>query len=154
MKYIVFTFDGSGTPVAQHLQMEGQDVVLAQIENMRSLATAEDTEYIEGRKDKEMRLSVFDGMIKKRPAEELLKEMKTYKNPQEYFVYFDMNNLYALAEQIKDLGFHGNFPTREDYLYEADRDKAKEFVKKHYSKLNIARKKRIYKSIRCQKILG
>jgi len=146
MKYIVFTFDGSGTPVAQHLQMEGQDVVLAQVENMRSLASAKDDEYIEGRNDKEMRLSVFDGMIKKKGAEELLKEMKTYKNPQDYFVYFDTNGLYALAEQIQDLGFHGNFPTREDYLFEADRDKAKEFVKKHYTKLNIARKKE-FKSI-------
>lgn len=141
MKYIVFTFDGSGTPVAQHLQMEGQDVVLAQVQNMRSLASAEDTEYTEGRNDKESRLSVFDGMVKKREAEELLKEMKTYKNPQDYFVFFDTNGLYALAEQIKDLGFHGNFPTREDYLFESDRDKAKEFVKKHYAKLNIARKK-------------
>jgi hypothetical protein len=48
-------------------------------------------------------------------------------------MYFDMNNLYALAEQIQDLGFHGNFPTREDYQYESDRDKAKEFVKKHFN---------------------
>ncbi len=142
MKYIVFTLDGSGTPIAQHLQMEGQDVVLAQIDSMRSLASDEDTEYgIEGRNDKEQRLSIFDGLVKKRVAEELLKEMKTYKNPEEYFVFFDTNGLYALAEQIKDLGFHGNFPTREDYLYETDRDKAKEFVKKHYAKLNIARKK-------------
>src|SRR6266403_1064326 len=127
MKYIVFTYDGSGTPVAQHLHMEGQDVVLAQIENIKSLTSEGDGEYTEERKDKEMRLSVFDGLVKKKPAEELLKEMKTYKNPQDYFVYFDTNGLYALAEQIKDLGFHGNFPTHEDYLYETDRDKAKEF---------------------------
>lgn len=147
MKYIVFTFDGSGTPVAQHLQLEGQDVVLAQINNMRSLSPEEDTEYgVEDRKDKEQRLEIFDGMIKKRVAEELIKEMKTYKNPQDYFVYFDTNGLYPFAEQIKDLGFHGNFPTREDYLYETDRDKAKEFVKKYYSKLNVARKKE-FKSI-------
>ncbi len=142
MKYIVFTFDGSGTPVAQHLQMEGQDVILAQVDNPKSLASEDDTEYsLEARSDKEQRLSIFDGVVKKRSAEELLKEMKTYKNPQDYFVFFDTNGLYALAEQIIDLGFHGNFPTREDYLYETDRDKAKEFVKKHYAKLNIARKK-------------
>lgn len=141
MKYIIFTFDGSGTPVAQHLQLEGQDVVLAQVTSMGSLAAEGDTEYTEGRNDKEMRLSIFDGMIKKKSAEELIKEMKTYKNPQDYFVYFDTNGLYAFSEQIKDLGFNGNFPTREDYLYETDRDKAKEFVKKNYGKLNIARKK-------------
>lgn len=150
MKYIVFTFDGSGTPVAQHLQLEGQDVVLAQVENMKTLG---DDEYTEDKIDKEMRLSVFDGMIKKKRAEELLKEMKTYKNPQDYFVYFDTNGLYALAEQIKDLGFHGNFPTHEDYLYEVDRDKAKEFVKKYYSKLNIARKKKFQKISEAKKFL-
>ncbi len=153
MKYIVFTFDGSGTPVAQHLQMEGQDVILAQVENMKSLASAEDDEYSEDRHDKEMRLSVFEGVVKKRWAEELIKEMKTYKNPQDYFVFFDTNGLYAIAEQIKDLGFHGNFPTREDYLFEADRDKAKEFVKKHYAKLNIARKKEFAKVSDAKKFL-
>lgn len=142
MKYIVFTFDGSGTPVAQHLQMEGQDVILAQVDDTESLTSEEETEYIlEDKTDKEQRLSIFEGMVKKRKAEELIKEMKTYKNPQDYFVFFDTNGLYALSEQIKDLGFNGNFPTHEDYLYETDRDKAKEFVKKHYSKLNIARKK-------------
>lgn len=142
MKYIVFTFDGSGTPVAQHLQLEGQEVVLAMVNQMRSLTSKEDTEYsIEGRNDKEQRLSIFDGVVKKKAAEDVIKEMKTYKNPGDYFVFFDTNGLFALAEQIKDLGFNGNFPTREDYLYETDRDKAKEFVKKYYAKLNIARKK-------------
>ena len=146
VKYIVFTFDGSGTPVAQHLQLEGQDVVLAQVYSTRSLISSEETEYsTEQRTDKEQRRSLFEGVIKKRIAEELIKELKTYKNPQEYFLYFDTNGLYAFAEQVKDLGFHGNFPTREDYLYEVDRDKAKEFVKKYYSKINIARKKEFTK---------
>lgn len=154
MKYIVFTFDGSGTPVAQHLQLEGQDVVLAQIQNMRSLSAEGETEYAEARSDKEMRNAMFDGVVKKKIAEELIKEMKTYKNPQDYFVYFDTNGLYAFAEQIKDLGFHGNFPTRDDYLYEVDRDKAKEFVKKHYSKLNIARKKEFAKASEAKEFLA
>ncbi|HSW97379.1 MAG TPA: hypothetical protein VLF89_06145 [Candidatus Saccharimonadales bacterium] len=141
MKYIVFTFDGSGTPVAQHLQLEGQDVTLAQVVRIENLSPDKELDYIEARKDKEMRLSLFEGVVKKKAAEELIKEMKTYKNPQDYFVFFDTNGLYPFAEEIKDLGFHGNFPTHEDYLYETDRDKAKEFVKKHYNKLNVARKK-------------
>lgn len=141
MKYIVFTFDGSGTPVAQHLQIEGQDVILAQINNISSLHPDEKEYFGETRGDKEMRLSLFDGMVKKKPAEELIKEMKTYKNPQDYFIYFDTNGLFPFAEAIKDLGFHGNFPTKEDYEFETDRDKAKEFVKKNYTKLHIARKK-------------
>ncbi len=154
MKYIVFTFDGSGTPVAQHLQMEGQDVVLAQVQSMSSLAVSGDDIYTEGRKDKEGRLAVFEGMVKKKSAEELIKEMKTYKNPQDYFVFFDTNGLYAFSEQIKDLGFHGNFPTHEDYSYEMDRDKAKEFVKKYYNKLNIARKKEFTKVAEAKKFLA
>ncbi|HVZ12471.1 MAG TPA: hypothetical protein VG965_05560 [Patescibacteria group bacterium] len=152
MKYIVFTFDGSGTPVAQHLQLEGQDVVLAMVENMRTLAP-DDDEYVEDKADKEARLSIFDGLIKKKSAEEIIKEMKKYKNPQDYFLYFDTNGLYPLAEQVKDLGFHGNFPTEEDYQYEVDRDKAKDFVKKYYSKLNIARKKEFKKPADAKKFL-
>src|SRR5579885_2000948 len=155
MKYIVFTFDGSGTPVAQHLQLEGQDVVLAQINDINSLYPKDSGEhYTEARKDKEMRLSLFDGVVKKRPAEELIKEMKTYKNPQDYFVYFDTNGLYMFSEQLKDLGFHGNFPTREDYLYETDRDKAKGFVKRNYTKLNIARKKEFTSITEAKKFLA
>lgn len=155
MKYIIFTFDGSGAPVAHHLQMEGQDVVLAIVDSMRSLSSEEDTEYsTELRNDKEQRLEMYEGIIKKRSAEEVIKEMKTYKNPQDYFVYFDTNGLYAFAEQIKDLGFHGNFPTREDYLYETDRDKAKEFVKKYYTKLNIARKKEFKKISEAKEFLA
>lgn len=155
MKYIVFTFDGSGTPVAQHLQMEGQDVVLAQVNSMRSLVREDATEYeVEARVDKEQRLALFDGLVKKRVAEELLKEMKSYPNPQDYFCFFDTNGLYALAEQIKDLGFHGNFPTQEDYFYETDRDKAKEFVKRNYTKLNIARKKEFINVIDAKKFLA
>src|SRR5277367_2365014 len=100
MKYIIFTFDGSGTPIAQHLQLEGQDVVLGIVNSMRSLISEEETEYsIEGRNDKAQRLEIFDGVVKRKSAEELIKEMKTYKNPQDYFVFFDTNGLYALAEQ-------------------------------------------------------
>jgi len=79
--------------------------------------------------------------MKKTPADEVVKKMKEIKNPQDYFVFFDTNSLYKFADQVRDLGFHGNFPTQEDYLFESDRDKAKEFVKKHYGKLNIASKK-------------
>src|SRR5216683_1541095 len=107
MKYIIFTFDGSGTPVAQHLQLEGQDVTLAQVNGINTLYPISEDSFTEARKDKEMRLSIFDGVVKKKPAEELIKEMKTYKNPQDYFVYFDTNGLYPFAEAIKDLGFHG-----------------------------------------------
>ncbi len=154
MKYIVFTFDGSGTPVAQHLQLEGQEVVLGVVHSMRSLVSESEKEYsIEGRNDKAQRLELFDGVVKIKPAEELLVEMKSYKHPEDYFVFFDTNGLYALAEQIKDLGFHGNFPTREDYLYETDRDKAKEFVKKHYTKINIARKKEFTRIADAKKFL-
>src|SRR5258706_10508550 len=120
MKYIVFTFDGSGTPVAQHLHLEGQDVTMAQINDINSLYPDSKDSYIEARKDKETRLSIFDGMVRKKPAEELIKEMKTYKNPRDYFVYFDTNGLYPFAEAIKDLGFHGNFPSKEDYQFETD----------------------------------
>jgi len=142
MKFIVFTFDGSGLPIAQHLLQEGQDVMVAQIMREEDLVDKVDREFVkEDAGDKEQRISLFEGILKKTPADEVVQKMKEMKNPQDYFVFFDTNSLYKYADQVRDLGFHGNFPTQEDYLFESDRDKAKEFVKKHYPKLNIASKK-------------
>src|SRR5438874_11989749 len=33
--------------------------------------------------------------------------------------------------------FHGNFPTEADYLFEQNRDQAKELVREHYSRLHV-----------------
>lgn len=146
MKYIIFHFDGHGLPIAYRLKQEGQEVTVGTVSNLEdTLSRLEKDSGKEDPKDKEQRLSLYEGLIDRMPAEELVKKMKYIPNPEEYFVFFDYNNLFKYAEQVKDLGFHGNFPTEEDHNFEIDRDEAKEFVKKHYPKLNIAEKKEFKK---------
>src|SRR5438270_12691519 len=124
MKYILFTFDGHGYPFAHHLIQEGHEVMVAEVQSESELTGKKDEE---DEFDKKRRLALFDGILKKTPATEVVLKMKSILDPQNYFVIFDLNSLYRYADQVKDLGFHGNFVTETDYYYEADRDKAKEF---------------------------
>lgn len=133
MKYILFTYDGHGMALAHHLQMEGRDVMVGQVQDLQDVVTDMEKDIpAETKEEKNRRLMLFDGILEKYPAHELIERMKHFKNPEEYFVIFDFNSLFKFAEQIKKLGFHGNFPTLEDRMFEVDRDKANAFVKKHY----------------------
>ncbi len=146
MKYFVFTYDGHGLPIAQHLQQEGKDVIVGQVHDKKDIISPiENDSAVEEPQEKEQRLSLFNGIIDKKPAHELIEKMKTIKDPENYFVFFDFNNLFKFSEQIKDLGFHGNFPTEKDHLFELDRDQSKEFVRKHYARFNIGEKREFKK---------
>lgn len=137
MKYIFITFEGLGLPIACKLQREGHEVIVGMIEEIKDYAMVEESrEVSEKEAVRKKRMSLFDNMLEKRPAEDVLKWMKTVRKPHEYFVFFDVNNLYRWADKVRDLGFEGNFPTKEDYLFEIDREMAKDFVKKNYSKLH------------------
>ncbi|MGH2613472.1 MAG: hypothetical protein ACRDFB_10560, partial [Rhabdochlamydiaceae bacterium] len=54
------------------------------------------------------------------------------------------NTMFHYATRLEKLGFHGNFPTREDRLFEIDRKKAKDFVKKYYPHLKVASNEKFY----------
>lgn len=136
MKYIFFTYSGLSLPVAYKLQQEGNEVIVGQIENIKDYVMEEETKRAtETVFNRERRLKLFKNMLKMQPADRLVEQLKTVKNPQQYFIFFEENNLYRWADKVKDLGFEGNFPTKEDYLFEVDRDHAKAFVKAHFSKL-------------------
>lgn len=152
MKYIFFTFDGSGLPVALQLQREGYDVVVGQVENRKSTLTKAEkrSNGEEAVLEKKRRLNVYKNMVEKVPAHILLKRMARIRNPKEFFVFFDFNNLFLYAEQVKKMGFHGNFPTENDRLFEVDRDLAKEFVRKHYPDIQIIEKHE-FRSVRSAK---
>lgn len=146
MKYIVFTYDGHGLPIAYNLQQEGHEVIVGQVENKPDvLSPSEKESRFEDELEKKRRLSLFDGMIEKMSADKLIEKMKSIKNPSDYFVFFDFNNLFKYAEQAMYMGFHGNFPTEADHLFEVNRDEAKEFVKKNYPKLSVAEVKEFSK---------
>lgn len=138
MKYIIFTFDGHGFPIAHHLQQEGYDVVVGQVYDKKNILSPveKDSEY-EDPVQRERRLALFDRIVEKMPADKLIERMKMITNPTDYFVFFDFNYLFKYADQIRNLGFHGNFPTEEDHLMEINREAAKEFVRQYYPRLHI-----------------
>ncbi|MEO8400770.1 MAG: hypothetical protein ABI597_03100 [Gammaproteobacteria bacterium] len=136
MKYIFITYSGLSLPIAYKLQQEGNDVVVGQIENIKDYVMEEESKRAnESEENRIRRMRLFKNMVKLQPADRVIEQLRAAKNPQEYFVFFEENNLYRWADKVRDLNVHGNFPTREDYLFEIDRDFAKEFVKKHYLKL-------------------
>lgn len=135
LKYIIFTHDGSALCVAEKLMNEGNDVIVAQIQDNKELhnGTTEEPE------DKKKRLSLYDGILKKHDAKEVIRKMKNIKNKEDWFVIFDMNYLWYYGEIVMKMGFtQGFFPTEEQFHLEDDRDGAKEFVNEHYPDLPVA----------------
>ena len=134
-KYIWFTYDGCGLSIAKKLKEEGNEVLVAQIQDSSELGVDKE----EKDEDKELRLSLYDGVLEKSTAKDMLKKMSKMENKDEYFVVFDFNNLWKYSEMAVKLGFtNGFFPTKKDWEFEEDRDGGKEFVKKHYKGLEVA----------------
>lgn len=146
MKYIIFTYDGHGLPIAHRLQQEGCEVLVGQVEDKRDTLSSIEHEAAETLDQKRKRLQLFDGLLSKRSAREMITHMKTIKDPENYFVFFDLNNLYKFADEVQDLGFHGNFPTEDDLLLEIDRNRAKQFAAEKYSRLHVGTTKNFTKA--------
>lgn len=139
MKYYIFTFYGEGFPIAQKLQQEGHEVIVGQGIDLNDLALDRSKEEKpEVPVEKERRLLQFDNMVKKMPAWDLIENIRHSRNNRDAFVFFDTNLLFNYADAIRDIDIAGNFPTREDYLFELDRDMAKSFVKQYYPKMRVA----------------
>ncbi len=137
MKYVFITYSGLSLPIAYRLQQEGNEVIVGQIEDIKEYVMEEEVKRAtESDVLRDRRLKLFKNMVKLQPANRVIEQLRQVKNPQEYFLFFEENNLYRWADKVRDLDFHGNFPTKEDYLFEIDREHAKEFVKTHYQKLN------------------
>lgn len=136
MKIIWFTFDLIGAPIIYKLLQEGNDVIVAQIQNEEDLGNGSNKEHPDTKKK---RLENYDGIFTKYDAKEVLRNMKKIENKDEVFVFFDFNNLWRFSEVVTKMGFtKGFFPTKEDYEMESDRNKAKDIVKKHYKDLDVA----------------
>ncbi|HVZ58625.1 MAG TPA: hypothetical protein VG935_02635 [Patescibacteria group bacterium] len=135
MKYIFITFSGLSLPIAYKLHQQGFEVLVGVIQDINDYVMegekASETEF-----NKKRRLQLFQGMLPIQDAHAVVKKMHEIQNPEEWFVFFEENNLFRWADKIRHLGFHGNFPTKDDFLFEVDRDRAKQFVKEHYPKLN------------------
>ena len=138
MKYRIFTYSGDALPIAHKLQEEGCEVVVGMVQDKATIhSVKEGKQRPENAEAKRRRLALFDGLIEKRPANLLIEEMRRYERPEEYFVFFDRNHLFQYSDQIAELPFRGNFPTESDYLFERDRDQAKQLVRDHYPRLHV-----------------
>ena len=145
MKYIFFTWDGISMPIAQRLQEEGQDVVVAQIQDAKELGYDNKS----GRGEDTRRLRNYDGILKKYPAKEMLKILPKIKEKDDYFIVFDFNNLWKYGERVAEMGFKNIFhPTKEQFMLERDRHSGKKFVKEKYkdSGLEVAEEQQFSKT--------
>lgn len=137
MKYVFITYSGLSLPVAYKLQQEGNEVIVGQIEDIKEYVTEEEIKKaVEPEIARERRLKLFKNMIKMQPAAQVIENLRAAKNHREYFIFFEENNLYRWADKVRDLDVHGNFPTKEDYLFEVDRDRSKRFVRENYQRLH------------------
>ena len=138
MRYAVFTFSGDGLPVAHRLQQEGHDVVVGMVEDIADVFPDGEAPRPEDALTRDRRLSLYDGLLQKKSARALVRELTDAKRTAETFVLFDRNHLFKFASSVSSTGFQGNFPLEEDYRFENDRDDAKRFVREHYPLLAVA----------------
>lgn len=132
--WITLTVDGSGMPIAHHLQEEGKKVIVGQVQDKSEL----EPDATEPPEDKKQRLQQFDGILTKYPASKLVKALKKVSNKDEYYIYCDRNNVWPYAEQLQKAGFiHGTFPTQKDFDMEKEREEAMNFVEEFYPEVQI-----------------
>lgn len=135
-KFAIFTAFGEGLSLAWHLQQEGYEVLVGMVSDIQDVGEDE-----EAPKNKKIRWSAYDGMLKKQDAWKLLEKMDKFKPEEkdEWCVIFDFNVLYKFADKALKTGFkYGLFPTKLDFVLESDRDFAKRFVLKNYPDLKVA----------------
>jgi hypothetical protein len=137
MDYFVITNDGYGLPIAERLQNEGANVTVGQVpEQPMTLLESEGEDAKETQESRRRRLSLYDGVLPKRCAEEVIDEVKA-RNSKDDFVFFDLNHHFRYAERLGHAAI-GNPPKESDLELEVERDLANEFVKEHYPKLTVA----------------
>lgn len=96
MKHRIFTFSGDALPIVRKLQQEGCEVVVGMVDDKTEIHSAKEGDLRPENADaKRRRLALFDGLVEKRPADLLIREMQGYERLEEYFVFFDRNHLIA-----------------------------------------------------------
>ncbi|MGV3613986.1 MAG: hypothetical protein ACO1SV_01505 [Fimbriimonas sp.] len=147
MRYVVFTYEGYGLPVAYHLLREGHDVVVAQVEDQAEvLSELEKNVRKEDPVERERRLSLYDGLLEKRTAAKVVAELERGTDRDDTYLYFDLNHLFRYSEALAPLGYPGNYPTAADYRLEIDREGAKRFVDEHYPQVRVGENHRFRKA--------
>lgn len=134
-KFIVLSSGWDGMPIAYHLQQEGFDVTVGQVQDKSELKNGDEKEEAD---DKSERLSQYNGMVKKLPARKLVDALKKVSNKDEYFIFCDQNSLWSYSEELLKAGFkNGLFPTKKDFDFEKSREAAMSFVDANYPGVKI-----------------
>jgi phosphoribosylamine-glycine ligase len=126
-KFVVITMWGEGLGIAWQLQRAGKEVIVGVIDDPKTTMNKPD----ENPEAEKRRHTLGSGVLDVRKAEQLVEEMRGWKDKDEWFVYFDFSNQFKLARKLGEFKY-GMFPQRFDYEMENDRDLAKDFVKKNY----------------------
>lgn len=128
--YIFITAEGDPLGIADRLADEGKEVVVGLIEQPPA---KQDPPVLEKRNE------LYKGIIKIKPAEEVMEWMEKLVEKDRWFVMFDYGDLWPWSERVLEMGFRvGIFPTEAGYKLEDDRKAGKSFAKKHYKELIVA----------------
>lgn len=136
-QFVLITAFGEALPLAHHLLMEGKDVVVGMVDDVKDIGEKE-SEDSEAHK---LRWAAYEGMMEKMTVQKAMAFLKGVKDEERdnWFVIFDFNVLWKYADEAKKMGFrNGLFPSKLDYVLESDRDLAKDFVLKYYPALKVA----------------
>ena len=137
--FLTFSFDGDTFPIMAKLQDEGAKVYVCQIEDASVLGVDSWISEKETPETKKRRMSLYNGILKKIPYEEMMTALSRIQNKDDYYVIFGFNSLYKIAEKVLAMGFkYGNFPLEDDFLREKDRQAAKDFVSKNYDRVMVS----------------
>lgn len=129
--YIFITRDFHPLPIADRLRDDGKNVIVGVVQK-------EENEKTPPGKS-EARLSLYDGILEKQSADDVIEWMAGLPNKDEWFIMFDYGDLWEYSEKALDMGFtKGIFPTEKNYLLEKDRQAGKDFAKKYYPDLKVA----------------
>lgn len=141
MKFCFINYECYPLPIAYHLQQEGHEVLVGMIQsrNELKLPDVKDDEKLEDRK---RRLSLYDGLLPKKTAAQVIEILRKVplKEQKDWFFFFDFSDLYKISESVLRMGFrNGIFPTQFYYNMEKDRQKAKQFTEKYFPRVKVTK---------------
>ena len=140
MTYVFPVYDCYSLPLAKHLQDEGNEVIIGMLasRNQMMIPGVKDDQKPEDRKQ---RLSNYDGLLKKQSLPDMIHRLSMVRpeGRDNYFFFFDFNDLYKISEQILRMGFRkGLFPTERYYRLEKERKLSKKFAIENYPDVKVA----------------
>ncbi len=130
MNFIFITRDFHILACADRLKDDGHEVVVGMIgDEIHKTPQAKH----------EARLSLYDKILDIHDADDVMGWAKKIDDKDEWFFFVDYNDMWEYAEKALEMGFkQGAFPTEDDYEIENDREKGKDWARKHYPELHVA----------------